>query len=71
MSSLASEAAPRALAGLSEVDARFLYPFDLSGRAGRELTDVCEAAGVAGLYSYKPATGMFKKARDLGEISLL
>lgn len=68
IASLSGGAAPRIIAGLSRFDAKFTVSFDLSGWAGRELTDVCEAAGVAGLYSYKPATGMFKKVRGLGEM---
>lgn len=62
VASLESDQAPRVISGLLEADAAVI-PFDLSGRAGRELTDICEAAGVAGLYSFKPATGMFKKVR--------
>ena len=68
VSLLEGGAAARTLAGLSEVDARVTVPFDLCGRAGEELTNVCEATGVAGLYTYKSATGMFKKVRGLNDI---
>lgn len=68
VSSLSGGAAPRIIEGLSDAEAKSTVPFDLSGWAGRELTEACEAAGVAALYSYKPATGMFKKVRGMGEI---
>lgn len=35
--------------------------FDLGGRGGAALALACKEAGVAGLYAFRPATGMFQK----------
>lgn len=42
--------------------------FDLSGYRGQELALGCEEAGVAALYVFKPATGMFRKVRSAREV---
>lgn len=38
--------------------------FDLAGRGGREMALACQEAGLAGLYAFKPATGMFQKVKS-------
>lgn len=54
-----AEEAAQLFAGLSAEARTLTVLFDLSGR--RADLSACEGAGLAGMYSFKQATGMFKK----------
>lgn len=66
------ETCPRdpATTSISDTELRERFVFDVSGQGGHALLHTCEEAGVAALYIFKSATGMFRKVRRVSYADL-